>query len=167
MAIELAEFTESLKRAVTPVGGTVYDGVSETAWVGYLSDSFWEARLDGFMVGYQANTDGVITPIDPTRESISRSWISLIILYASVRVLTNQILSTQTSFKAKAGPVEYEAQNSATVLAEMLKQLAAAKLRLLDDLRETGHTNVHLIDAFSVRSLSAMSYYGSIELTGS
>ena len=86
-------------------------------------------------------------------------------LYAGITVLYNKILNTNTGFRAKAGPVEFEQQNSATVLAEMLKQLREAKDRILEQI-ETDETSTLVLDALSVRLLYPGSYWGSPELTG-
>ena len=167
MSVDLADYADSLRRAITPLGGTAI-AVGDDMLVQHLADAFWNARLDGFFPKYVANEDGVITALNGDGTDLPREWISLIVLYASIDALTKQVLSTRTKFRAKAGPVEFEQENSATVLAEMLKQLAASKKRLLEDLLDSasGTTPVYLIDAYSTRSLSAISYYGSPELLG-
>ena len=168
MAVELSDYTESLRRAITPLGSTKYADVSDDVLTDYLTDAFWLGRLDGFYTGYTANEDGTVTPIEPTDPEFDRAWVSLVILYAAVSILANQILATNTRFSAKAGPVEFEQENSATVLSEMLKQLAAAKQRIIDQMLDASNpSSVYLIDAYSTRQLSAASYYGSAKLLGS
>lgn len=167
MAVELSEYTDSLRRAITPLGSTTYSGISDTVLTDYLTDAFWSARLDGFFPGYEADEDGAITPFNPDDPEFNRAWISLVVLYAAVSILANQILSTSTKFSAKAGPVEFSQENSATVLNEMLKQLAAAKQRIIDQMLDASNpSSVYLIDAYSTRMLSSASYYGSAELLG-
>lgn len=167
MAVDLSEYVDALKRAVTPIGGSVATA-TDAVWVGYLVDAFWEARLDGFLVGYESDEDGVVTPTDPDTPDLDRRWVSLVILYASLRGLSMQIINTQ-KIRAKGGPVEFEMESSANVLTEMLKQLAASKKRLLELLgsesEASDETNVMLVDAFSVRALSGASYFGSALLT--
>jgi hypothetical protein len=167
MAVELSDYTESLRRAITPLGSTKYSDVSDDVLDDYLTDAFWMGRLDGFYVGYTADEDGTVEPITPGDPDFNRAWVSLVVLYAAVAILANQILSTNTKFSATAGPVEFEQENSATVLAEMLKQLTAAKNRIIDQMLDASNpSNVYLIDAYSTRQLSAASYYGSPELLG-
>lgn len=162
MAVELSDYTDSLRRAITPLGSTKYADVSDDVLDDYLTDAFWQGRLDGFYVGYTADDDGTVEPLTPGDPEFNRAWVSLVTLYAAVAILANQILATNTRFSAKAGPVEFEQENSATVLAEMLKQLAAAKQRIIDQmLTNSNPSTVYLIDAYSVRSLSIGSYYGS------
>lgn len=96
-----------------------------------------------------------------------REDLAMVILYAGIKMLRNRILNTDTSFKAKAGPVEFERQSSATMLAEMLKQLAKTKDRILEAADEAEATAVMLIDAYSTRVFGATpSYYASPELSG-
>src|SRR3954468_5515532 len=123
MVVELSDdqYIESLKREVTPLGSDMFDTISKTMWTGYLSDAFWEAKLDGFLIGYVCDEDGTVTPESVTMEDLDRRFIALVILYAGIKILSNKILNTQTRFAAKAGPVEFEQETSATMLAEMLR----------------------------------------------
>lgn len=168
MAVELGDFVDALKREVQPPGTDVFTGVNDTAWIGYMSDAFWEARLDGLLADFSLvdETLKYIPSRDPDRE---RQAVALVILYAGIKVLRNRILNMGTSSKlrAKAGPVEFEQEgaNSATMLAEMLKQLKATKDRILDEIKNGG-SDVLILDAFSVRLYSVGSYYGARELSG-
>lgn len=166
MSVDLADYVESLKREVTPIGADPFAGINDSVWVGYLSDAFWEARLDGFVVGYTADTDGLITPEVTGDPDLNRRYVALIVLYAGIKVLRNKILNMNTSFRAKAGPVEFEQQNSATMLVEMLKQLRATKDRILEELDDAEVSGVVELDAFSIRMFNSGSYWGSPELMG-
>lgn len=145
MAVDLSEYVDVLRREITPPGGV--SPLTDDQLTGYLADALWEARLDGFLSDYSADPDGVVTP------DISRDLIALLVVYAGIKILRNQILNTNTAFKAKAGPVEFETENSATMLVEMLRQLKAVKDRLLDAENSYGMTTVQLVDGFTVRNL--------------
>lgn len=165
MAVNLGDFVESLKREIEPPGASLFAGVTDAQWVGYLSDAFWEARLDGFLEGYATqDIEGVVSivPLNGTVD-LDRRGMALVILYAGCKVLRNRILNMNTQFRAKAGSVEFEQQNSATMLAEMLRQLKATKDRVLEDL--DGRSDVVVLDAYSTRIFSPISYYGGYELT--
>lgn len=164
MAVDLADYVGALKREVIPLGSTLFASVTDTQWLAYLADAFWEARFDGFMLGYEADEDGLVEPVSGDSD-LDLKYVALIVLYAGIKILRNQILNTRTSFRAKAGPVEFEQQNSATMLAEMLKQLRAIKERALEELNASA-TEVMVLDAFSVRMFSSSSYYGAPELMG-
>lgn len=167
MATDLGQYVDSLKREVTPLGSTVFDGIDDSVWTAYLTDAFWEARLDGLMAGYTEASNQVTADADGS--DLPRQFIALIVLYAGIRVLRNRILNLAASDKlrAKAGPVEFERESgsAATVLAEMLKQLRATKENILEELDE--ETSVLYLDAYSTRIFSIEgSYWGSPELTG-
>ena len=164
MSVDLSDFVDSLRREVTPAGTTMFDDVSDATMTGYLADAFWEARLDGFLLGYSADPDGMVTPVNSGSPDMPRSMVALLVLYAGMRILRNRILNTTTSLRAKAGPVEFEQQNSATMLAEMLRQLAATKTRLIDN-SLMFQTEVSMVDGLSVRDRSFVSYYGGYQLT--
>lgn len=169
MAVELRDFVESLKREIEPPGTELFTGVPEGDWVGYLSDAFWEARLDGFLAGYATDegateADTAIVPVQPDAPDIDRRGIALVILYAGVKVLRNRILNMSVAFRAKAGPVEFEQQNSASMLSEMLRQLKATKDRIIEDL-DAQHSDVMVLDAYSTRLYVPESYHGAYQLT--
>lgn len=175
MAIDLSEYVAHLKREVQPPGTDLFGDVTNNDWVGYLGDAFWEARLDGFLDKWQAieNAPGDVSvePVDPGGEDMPRQYIALVILYAGIRVLRNKILNTNTGFRAKAGPVEFEQQNSANLLSEMLKQLKATKDRIIDSLeaQQMGQLQgggTMILDAFSARMFHPALYHGDPGLTG-
>lgn len=165
MSVDLSEtqYRESLQRAVTPLGQTPAS-LTNAQWTGYLTDAFNMAKLDGFMQGYTLSDTEIVT--DSGGADLDAKYVSLVILYAAIQILALQILNTNTGFRAKAGPVEFEQQTSATMLAEMLKQLERTKDRIILELDELGATETLVLDALSVRTFELASYWGSIELTG-
>lgn len=167
MAVDLSEtqYVDSLKRAVTPLATpTLFASTPKATWVGYLTDAFWEAKMDGFMTGF-TEADGEITNTGGG-DDVGREFVALVVLYAAIKILSMQILNTNTQFRAKAGPVEFEQQSSATMLAEMLKQLERTKMRVILELDQIANTDTLVLDALSVRTFELPSYWGSVELTG-
>lgn len=163
MAVDLAEFVDSLRREVTPPGSDLFATVPDDTFVGYLTDAFWEARLDGFMAKWEADVDGFVVPLDPDGEDLPRELVGLVVLYAGIKILRNRIMNLNTAFRSKAGPVEYEVQNSANLLTELLKQLAARKEQILEAV-ENIPTPTFYFDAYSTRQQNAAMYWG--ELSG-
>ncbi|HET6914977.1 MAG TPA: hypothetical protein VFH56_02695 [Acidimicrobiales bacterium] len=188
MSVNLSDYVETLRREVTPPGSTQFSTVSDTVMVGYLCDAFWEVTLDGFLgtaqntnsngtvpsALYSCDTNGIVLPAsdpqvvagdstytatayDPSND-MNRSEIALVCLYAGIKIIRNQLMSQNTRIRAKAGPVEYEADFSANLLVEMLRELQSVRQRLL--WLRTYNQDVMLIDAFSARSSSPASYSG-------
>lgn len=174
MAVDLADYVDTLRREVTPPGSTLFSSVPDEDMVGYMADAFWEIRLDGFMEPYSCDQNGVILPSDDAQVvagdtdyavtafdpsvDLGRQDIALICLYAGIKIIRNRLMSTSSRTKAQAGPVSFEQDFSANLMVEMLKELSATKQRLL--FLKTYNQDVSLIDAFSVRSSSAASYSG-------
>lgn len=132
MAVDLSEFIPALKREVSVPGTTgILDAASEDELIGTLVDAFWMGRLDGFFATWTCDEDGLVEPRDAGGEDMPRTLVSVVLLYASIKVIRNKILGTGTTFRAKAGSVEYETSTSANVLTEMLKQLRETQKALL------------------------------------
>lgn len=174
MAVDLSDYVDVLRREVTLPGSTQFSTVPDTTMLGYLADAFWEVKLDGFVEPWVADSDGIVipqndpqaltsggpfnpTPYDPSKD-IPRDQVALVVLYAGIKILRNNVLAQNTRLSAKAGPVEFTTENSANVLTEMLKELTNIKNRLLA--LKTFNQDVTLIDVFSARSTSGASYAG-------
>lgn len=176
MAVDLSDYTDSLIREVTAPGSTTLASVSQDTLTGYLSDAFWEIRMDGFMEPYSCDPYGIVLPVndpqvlagdsayeptsyDPVND-IQRPDIALIIIYAGIKIIANSLTAQASKTRAKAGPVEFEQDFSANFLVERLKELNATKLRLI--YLRTFNQDVSVIDAFSARSIDAFSYGGNL-----
>lgn len=174
MAVDLSDYVDTLRREVTFPGSSTFSAVPDSTMVGYLADAFWEVKLDGFIEPWVADSDGIVipqndpqaqttngpfdlTPFDPNKD-IPRDQVALVVLYAGLKILRNNVLAQNTRLSAKAGPVEFTTENSANVLTEMLKELTDVKNRLLA--LKTFNQDVTLIDVFSARSTSGASYAG-------
>lgn len=157
MAVDLFDLVESLKREVNPPGELAFPSATDDEYAGYLADGFWEARLDGLLSGYE-ETDGAVTPIDPDSDDLGREWQQLIVIYAGFRILKNALRQMKTVFRAQAGPVEFETQQSATTLKEIMVDLRARRDWLLENLATTGQVSDYYIDAVVARHDSV--YFG-------
>jgi hypothetical protein len=176
VAVDLADYTDTLRREVSPPGSTTFAAVADDVLVGYLTDAFWEVKLDGFVEPWVADIDGVVIPASDFEAQTSagpytptdydpavdmpRDQVALVVLYAGIKILRNNLISTNTRLSARAGPVEFTTENSANVMTEMLRELTAIKDRLLA--LKTMFTDVSLIDAFSGRSFNSAAYGGYV-----
>lgn len=123
MAVDLADLIPSLQRETSPPGTDLFPDAGEEDWLGQLTDSFWEAKLFQFFGGYTSDVNGMVEPIDAAADDLSREDQQLIVLFAGIRSVRMKLMNTNTGFRAKAGPVEFETTNSANLLVEILKEL--------------------------------------------
>jgi hypothetical protein len=166
MAVDLGDLVESLQREVSPPGqlDDLFPGIGDDVWIGYLSDGFWEIRLDGMLAGY-IEEDGEITPTATGGTDLPRELQQLIVLYAGIRLLRNQLMNTGTLFRAQAGPVEFETQNSAQLLRDLFAELRAKRDFLLGQLTELGLVTYAYIDMVQAREAS-IGYGGTSFVSG-
>ncbi len=158
MAINLEDLILSLKREVSPPGLDIYGSISDAEWLGHLTDAFWEARLSG-LLGKYTETNGEIVPINPSDPDIPRDMQQLIVLFAGFRMALTSFSNVNSSFRAKAGPVEYEVQKSAQVIKGLLDALKARLDFVLKNLSVYGvsGTSVAIFDAVIEASYSTAS----------
>jgi hypothetical protein len=129
MAVDLGELIETLEREVTPLG-TAFAGTEDEA-LGHLQDAFWAARMRGAFEGY-TEADGEVTPINSTDPDLPREQQQLIVLAAGIRIVRSALRNANTVFRAQAGPVQFETQQSAQTLRELLVQLDREFRQVLD-----------------------------------
>ena len=146
MAVDLSDLVESLKREVNPPGTDYFPDASDTEFLGNLIDGFWEAVLDGLISGYTVDDDGLVTPVSGSTD-MARDVQQIIVFYAGFRILRNVLRNIQTTFRAKAGPVEYETQQSASTLKDLLADLSNRRKLLLDRLSDMGAIPTYYADA--------------------
>jgi hypothetical protein len=124
MAVDMTDLVPSLTAAVNPPGADLFPNATEDDWLELLRNGFWSAKLRGAFPGYR-ETDGFIVEdtATPVRD-MPRVEQQLIVLSAALSVVRSALRNTSTLFRAKAGPVEFETQQSATTMRELLVQLS-------------------------------------------
>lgn len=165
MAVDLNDLILPLTREVNPPGSNLYPDAVDDDWLGQLQDSFWEAKLYGFF-GNFTEADGLVSPITGTTD-LERTLQQLIVLFAGIRSIRMKMVNLNTLFRAKAGPVEFETQNSANLLNTIMKQLQDKIDTLLKSLADSilGGTQTYYINSLIGRDYSYL--YGYEEWTGS
>jgi hypothetical protein len=135
MSVDLGELIEPLRREVSQPGAetSTFPDATDDSYFGHLQDAFWETVL--------------VTPLDVDDDDLGRDLQQLVVLYAGIRIIRNQLLAMNTLFRAKAGPVEYETQKSAQVLKGILDELKYRRDFVLARLAEVGDVDVYYIDA--------------------
>jgi hypothetical protein len=145
MSVDLSDLVELLRAEVDAPGDNSFTDAVDADWVNQLRSGFWETVLDGIMMGYQ-EVDGIVTPIFPVIDDLSREYQQLVIFYAGVRVVRNKLRTMGTAFRAKAGPVEYETQNSAQVLKSIMDELINKRNIILRRLSDLGSSKSYYVD---------------------
>lgn len=147
MAVDLGDLTELLLAEVDAPGEDSFPDATDDDWVNNLRSAFWEAVLDGVIPPNQfTENDGLVAPVDENGEDLSRELQQLIILYAGVRVIRNKMRVMNTLFRSKAGPVEFETQQSANVLKAIMDELVRKRNLVLQRLSDLGTVESHYID---------------------
>lgn len=165
MAADLAEVIDSLRREVNAPGEDLFPNATDDDWLGNLQDSFWDAMLDGLISpAAYTEADGVVSPIAPNTTEFSREFLQLVVFYAGVRIIRNYFSGMNSTFKAKAGPVEYETQKSATVVRDLLAELVRKRNILLLRLSDIGMSQSYYVDAVLARDESMA--YGDTPFVG-
>lgn len=165
-SVDLEDLIEDLQSELNTPGADVYDTVSPTAWVSYLRNAFWSAHLDGLMEGW-TESDGLILKLnDPSAAAMTRDQQQLIIMYAGIQILRNELKNMNTVFRAKAGSVEYETGKSSQVLKGLLEDMTERRNYILQRLADTGVArDMVYIDSYIARQNAINSGY--LEWVGS
>ena len=148
-SIDLADLIEDLKAELNVPGSDSYPAATNPEWLNQLRTAFWETVLDGLISGY-TESDGEISP-DSGTTPLGRDMQQLIIFYAGIKVVRNQLRDIKTTFRSKAGPVEYEVQQSAQVLKTLLDELTRRRNFILARLSDAYSSSTHYIDMLQER----------------
>lgn len=174
MAIDLATLIPALENEMSPPGTDLYPTATDQQWLIALIGGFWDARLHGLLLNYEENVasrgggadydEGIVTPVgaadgydDPTGWSprdLPPDMQQLVVLWTAWKATLSEFKQLSTTFRAKAGPTEYEEQRSAMVLKEVLDALRDRIKFILENLSTHGRTSVSIYDAVIERSYS-------------
>lgn len=143
MATLVSDLRAQLRRAINVPGFAQLPDITSTELDGYIKDGFWEGRLLGLLDGYTQSdgTEFATPPGEVIYKSsddgdLDMQFQQMVVLIASLKLIRLKILNLAINFKAKAGPVEYEQQASATtlraILASMERQVAELKVLYSD-----------------------------------
>lgn len=124
----ISTLVPALKRELAVPGtfATVFPNTEDPDLVGALADGFAEAQLFGFFKDVALTAAGDDWESDP---DISAAGGALVVIYTSIRAIRAQLRNLKTTQRYKAGPVEFETQQAASVLTA---ELAFLQKRLDD-----------------------------------
>jgi hypothetical protein len=155
---DLADLRDAYKREVSLPGAFAADfpTISDTQIAAALGDAFGEAQIDGFFSTMALDTDDwSITP------DLSTAGAALVVMYAGMRVLRQEIKRLAASAEYKAGPVQYKTGASPQVLTELLKQLDARRKEIIKSAQRGVGTSTFMIEGYASRAASS-NFYGGL-----
>lgn len=160
MAVDLLDLVDPLKRALSGPGEDLYPTVTDAQWVGYLADAFWTVRIEtGLLEGFGINDNDEIENIRGG-DDLSRDYQQIIVLYAALGIITNYIRTVNTRFRAKAGNVEFETENSASALRDAMADLQRRRDMILARISEMGYAGTDAVfDLFSSVAFDSLEPY--------
>jgi hypothetical protein len=134
----ISTLVPALKRELAVPGtfDTVFPNTTDADLIGSLADGFAEAQLFGFFKDMSLTAVDTTVPPDAitddweTSADLSAAGGALVVIYASIRSIRAQLRSLKANQRYKAGPVEFETGQPASVLTEELKFLQ----KRLDDI---------------------------------
>lgn len=153
--MDLSTLNDSLRRAVAPLGefATFFPNTTDADLIGTLADAVAEAQLDGFLSG-----DALDTSLNTVTPALSTAEQALVVLYARARVLAAGLANLKTRTRYKAGPVEAETEQAASVLVALLRDTSERKKQILDDAKYSGTgLGFAMVDLYVSKSLDANS----------
>ena len=156
--MDLTDLADSLKRAVASPGefATYFPFTTNDDLAATLADALSESQLDGFLSRVNLDVESVTTDVE-----LSPAQQALVVLYARGRIIVSRLLNLKTHTRYKAGPVEAEVEQAASVLTELLKETNARKAQLLDDAKAgNGITSFLMVDMYVSKSMD--SRYGDL-----
>lgn len=154
---ELRDLVDAYKREVAVPGtfATAFPNTTDDDIAAALADAFAEAQLDGFFSKVSLDVDaGEVTP------DLSVAGAALVVLYAGMRMIRQQIRSASSEKRYWAGPVGMQEKQSASALSEDLKWLSRRRDELLANARNRG-TQVFVLEGYVSRG-AAHNLYGGM-----
>jgi len=140
MATSIKSMIPMLDRDINAPGVELYPTASAGSKMGYLADGFWDARLAGTLTAYTIidgddlatpdTSSDYITDLSTLSEDLPEEFQMMVEIFVATRMIRNKILNLAINFTAKAGPVSYEQQASATTLRAVLASLEKRLIEL-------------------------------------
>lgn len=124
---DLGDYVDSVKAILARPGtfGDLFPETTNAGLVDLMRDGLAECNMEQLLLGYSANTNGIVRP------ELTPGGIAMVVLFAGARLVRSEILNRITSSKYVAGPVSAEQSYSTNILRDVAKQLEAQKITLI------------------------------------
>lgn len=149
--MELSALVPSLQRALAVPGTftSLFPDTVDADLTATLADGMAEAQLDGFL-----GTTSLDVTAATTTPDLSTAQQALVVLYAMSRVLTARVANLKNRTRYKAGNVEAETEQSASVLVELLRETKDRKKRLLEEAKAGNMAGAFaMVDMYIAKSI--------------
>ena len=158
--VDLSDLIPDLEIAIVAPGQTdLYANVSNDEWLTRLRNAFWTAYNDGLIQGFTCSDDGIISSFSSSGDALGRDMQQIIIFYCGLNAVQNSLMQIKTKFRAQAGPVAYETEQSAQVLKGLLDALLSQRDDIMSRLGNMNNVPVTYIDAVRQRDYSMRNNY--------
>lgn len=148
---DLSVLAPSLQRALAVPGtfAALFPDTTDQDLADTLADAVAEAHLDGFLSGVALDvTAGTTTP------DLTSAQQALVVMYGMSRVLTARVANLKNRTRYKAGSVEAETEQSASVLVELLREVRDRKKQILEDAKAGDLAKAFaMVDMYVAKSL--------------
>lgn len=111
-----------------------------------LLDGLYRAKLDGWLPGIEGDTTTfTVTP------AISMTAMALIVVYAGINFVRNEIKNMDAVFKAESAGNSFQREKSSSAMTERLKEMQAERDQLLALARRPSARPVYMHDGYAIR----------------
>jgi hypothetical protein len=139
-----------LRREVAVPGtfDTVFPDTAAGDLAAALVDGFYTAKRQGWFPGIEADPDTSLTDA-----VLSMTAVGIVVLYAGINIVRNQIKEMNTVFRAASGKEQFETQKAPSVLTERLKEMEDERKELLLQAQNSvrGRRPVFMHDGYAIR----------------
>lgn len=153
--MDLSVLAPALQRSLAVPGdfATLFPNTTDADLTDTLADAVAECHLDGFLADTVLDVNLATTTPD-----LTTAQQALVVLYAMARVLNARVANLKNRTRYKAGNVEAETEQSASVLVELLREVRDRKKQLLDDARAGNvATAFAMVDMYVAKSIDVSS----------
>lgn len=165
--VDLSDLIPDFRSMLNVPGGTLYASAPDGEMLSRLRNAFWFTVNDGLIHGYTVDDDGIVSPIDVSNVTpLGRDIQQIVMYYGQIQILRVALQNAYALFRAKAGDLEYETQQSATLMKALLDETVRQRDLWLERLSDLGHIPAVVIDGVLARNDSII--YGDTQwLNGS
>jgi hypothetical protein len=131
---DLADLIVSLQTTVARPGTfeDLFPESTDDLLLSVLCDGLAEAHLEGLLMAYECDEDGIVDP------PLTSGRSAVVVLFAAVRFLRSDLLNRNTSVVYEAGSAHYETTQATNILRDILKALQDQKDRVVAKFSDTG-----------------------------